>query len=156
MDEMAVVVSRAELEAPSDDDLGVWGVDRRSFLQVLGSGLLISVTAPEAWAQPGGSAGMPVSARLLLGKDGTITALSGKVEEGQGPRAELSQAAAEELRVAVDRVRLVMADTDLVPDDGITAAKVPRRSFRSSTGTAFRGTHWQTTPPGFIFSRQSS
>ena len=44
-----------------------------------------------------------------------------QVEEGQGPRAELSQAAAEELRVAVDQVRLVMADTDLVPDDGITA-----------------------------------
>jgi len=140
MDEMAVVASRAELEAPSDDDLGVWGVDRRSFLQVLGSGLLISVTAPEAWAQPGGGAGMPVSARLLLGKDGTITALSGKVEEGQGPRAELSQAAAEELRVAVDRVRLVMADTDLVPDDGITAGSrtTPRNvpEMRRAAATA--------------------
>lgn len=47
--------------------------------------------------------------------------LSGKVEEGQGPRAELTQAAAEELRVPVARVRLVLADKDLVPDDGITA-----------------------------------
>ena len=46
--------------------------------------------------------GWLVSARLFLNEDGTITALSGKVEEGQGPRAELSQAAAEELRVAVD------------------------------------------------------
>jgi isoquinoline 1-oxidoreductase len=62
-----------------------------------------------------------VGARLQLNEDGTITAYSGKVEEGQGPRAELSQAAAEELRVPVDRIRMVMADTDLVPDDGITA-----------------------------------
>jgi isoquinoline 1-oxidoreductase len=110
-------------------------VDRRSFLQVLGSGLLITVTSPRAWAQ-----GMPVSARLYLNDDGTITALSGKVEEGQGPRAELSQAAAEELRVAVERVRLVMADTDLVPDDGITAGSrtTPRNvpEMRQAAATA--------------------
>ena len=112
-------------------------VDRRTFLQVLGSGLLITVTAPEAWAQ---ADGMPVSARLYLDEDGTITALSGKVEEGQGPRAELSQAAAEELRVAVEQVRLVMADTELVPDDGITAGSrtTPRNvpEMRRAAATA--------------------
>jgi isoquinoline 1-oxidoreductase beta subunit len=110
-------------------------VDRRSFLQVLGSGLLITVTSPRAWAR-----GMPVSARLYLNEDGTFTALSGKVEEGQGPRAELSQAAAEELRVPVERVRLVMADTDLVPDDGITAGSrtTPRNvpEMRQAAATA--------------------
>lgn len=47
--------------------------------------------------------------------------MTGKVEAGQGARPELIQAAAEELRVSVDRVRLIMADTQLVPDDGITA-----------------------------------
>ncbi|HVO12434.1 MAG TPA: molybdopterin cofactor-binding domain-containing protein [Vicinamibacteria bacterium] len=91
-------------------------LDRRAFLQVLGSGLLVTVAVPAAWAE-----GTAVSTRVFLNEDGTITALSGKVEEGQGPRTELTQAAAEELRVPVDRVRLVMADTDLVPDDGITA-----------------------------------
>ncbi len=110
-------------------------LDRRTFLQALGSGLLITVTAPEAWA-----AGMPVSARLFLNEDGTITALSGKVEEGQGARAELTQAAAEELRVPVARVRLVMADTDLVPDDGITAGSrtTPRNvpEMRQAAATA--------------------
>jgi isoquinoline 1-oxidoreductase len=45
----------------------------------------------------------------------------GKVEAGQGARTELSQAAAEELRVPLSRIQLVMADTSLVPDDGITA-----------------------------------
>jgi len=101
-------------------------LQRRTFLQVLGSGLLVTVTAPEAW-----TAGTPVKARLFLDEDGTITALSGKVEEGQGPRAELAQSAAEELRVPLDRVRLVMADTELVPDDGITAGS--RRPPRGSS-----------------------
>lgn len=116
-----------------DEPLGE--LDRRTFLQALGSGLLITVTAPEAWA-----AGMPVSTRLFLNEDGTVTALSGKVEEGQGARAELTQAAAEELRVPVARVRLVMADTDLVPDDGITAGSrtTPRNvpEMRQAAATA--------------------
>ena len=47
--------------------------------------------------------------------------MTGKVEGGQGARTEITQAAAEELRVAADRIRLLMADTNLVPDDGITA-----------------------------------
>ena len=59
--------------------------------------------------------------KALIGKDGTITVMTGKVEGGQGSRAEITQAAAEELRVSTDRVQLLMADTDLVPDDGITA-----------------------------------
>ncbi len=45
---------------------------------------------------------------------------SSKVEVGQGSRAQLGQAAAEELRVPLDRVRLVLAETDRVPDDGGT------------------------------------
>ena len=115
-----------------------WGaLDRRTFLQTLGSGLLVTVASPEAWAE---GTGMPVSARLFLNEDGTITAFSGKVEEGQGPRAELTQAAAEELRVPVDRVRLVMADTDLVPDDGITAGSrtTPRNVPRDAPGRGHR------------------
>jgi isoquinoline 1-oxidoreductase len=47
--------------------------------------------------------------------------MTGKVEGGQGARAELTQAAAEELRVPAGRIRLIMGDTGLVPDDGITA-----------------------------------
>jgi len=100
-------------------------LSRRRFVQVLGAGLLLSVGADPAGAQRRGGrdAGRPrtVAARVHVAKDGTITVLTGKVEMGQGARAELTQAAAEELRVAVGQVRLVMADTSLVPDDGITA-----------------------------------
>jgi isoquinoline 1-oxidoreductase len=126
-------------------------LDRRTFLQAFGSGLLVSVAAPEAWAQ-----GAPLTARLFLNEDGTITALSGKVEEGQGPRAELTQAAAEELRLPVERVRLVMADTDLVPDDGITAGSrttpvnVPEMRRAAATArellAAFAARQWGVEP----------
>ena len=47
--------------------------------------------------------------------------MTGKVELGQGARAELTQAAAEELRVAPEQVRLIMADTGLVANEGVTA-----------------------------------
>ncbi|HSV14341.1 MAG TPA: molybdopterin cofactor-binding domain-containing protein [Tepidisphaeraceae bacterium] len=102
---------------------------RRTFLQTLGAGILISVTAPSLFAQQrrrggggmGGAGARTVAARIHIGNDGVITVMTGKVECGQGARAELTQAAAEELRVAVDQIQLIMADTALVPDDGITA-----------------------------------
>ena len=99
-------------------------LSRRSFVQLLGTGLLITVTQGVSFGRGGRSRSrrsITVAARLHINQDGTITVMTGKVEEGQGPRAQLTQAAAEELRVGVDRIRLVMADTALVPDDGITA-----------------------------------
>src|SRR5882672_3863890 len=107
---------------------------RREFVGVLGAGLLIAVCVSSAEGQErpqggqrrggGGFRGggpTPIAARLHIGKDGLITLLTGKVECGQGARAEITQAAAEELRVPASRVMLVMADTALVPNDGITA-----------------------------------
>jgi isoquinoline 1-oxidoreductase subunit beta len=101
-----------------------FGLKRRAFVQLLGAGLLIAVSAP-ALAQRRGGRGSggtrSIAARIHLGKDGIITVMTGKVEAGQGARTELSQAAAEELRVPLSQIQLVMADTSLVPDDGITA-----------------------------------
>ncbi|HEV8606783.1 MAG TPA: molybdopterin cofactor-binding domain-containing protein [Tepidisphaeraceae bacterium] len=107
---------------------------RREFVQVLGAGLLLTVCLSSTDAQTppggqrrgggggrGGGRPTPLAARLHIAKDGTITVLTGKVECGQGARAEITQAAAEELRVPAGRVILVMADTALVPNDGITA-----------------------------------
>ncbi len=98
-------------------------LSRRTFVQMLGAGLLITVTEGVSLGQrrSRGGRSITVAARLHLNRDGTITVMTGKVEEGQGPRAQLTQAAAEELRVAAEKIRLVMADTALVPDDGRTA-----------------------------------
>lgn len=103
-----------------------FGLRRRSFVQLLGAGLLLTVSAGPALAQRragrgGGGGARKISARVHFGKDGAITVLTGKVEGGQGARAELSEAAAEELRVSVSRIQLVMGDTSLVPDDGQTS-----------------------------------
>jgi isoquinoline 1-oxidoreductase len=103
-----------------------FGLKRRSFMQLLSTGLLLAVSVAPALAQRrggsfGGTGARNIAARVHLGKDGTITVMTGKVEGGQGARAELTEAAAEELRVPVSRVQLIMADTGLVPDDGMTA-----------------------------------
>jgi len=108
-----------------------FGLKRRSFVQILGAGLLIAAQASAALAQQrgggrrgggfGGSGAKNIGARIHLGADGSITVLCGKVEGGQGARTEMLQAAAEELRVEPSRVQVVLADTALVPDDGITA-----------------------------------
>lgn len=106
-----------------------FGLKRRSFMQILGAGLLIATSVSPTVAQRrggrgggfGGSGARSIGARVHLGTDGSITVMTGKVEAGQGARAELTQAAAEELRVPVSAVQLVMADTALVPDDGMTA-----------------------------------
>ena len=104
-----------------------FGLSRRSFVKVLGAGLLIAAAIPAVAQQEGGRRGgfggggaRTIGARIHIGKDGTITVLTGKVEGGQGARAELSQAAAEELGVPLAAVQMLMADTAAVPDDGGT------------------------------------
>ncbi|MCS7091456.1 MAG: molybdopterin cofactor-binding domain-containing protein [Verrucomicrobiota bacterium] len=102
-------------------------MDRREFLHQLGVGVFWMVTGTSVWAQArrptAGGAGerLPLQARLHLGEDGSITVFCGKVECGQGARAEIVQAAAEELRVPAEIVHVLLADTAKVPDDGITA-----------------------------------
>ena len=115
-----------------------FGFTRRSFVQMLGAGIpdlvqagAIAQTQPAELANPsgepassgrGGRGGgaVPLDARLHVAKNGTITVLSGKVEGGQGARTEIAQAAAEELGVPLDQVRVMLADTDVTPDDGGT------------------------------------
>ncbi len=101
-----------------------FGLSRRHFTQMLGAGLLVTLSPLPSLGQEArrrGGGRTPVSARVHVGRDGTLTVFTGKIEMGQGARAELSQAAAEELRVPVDRIQLTMGDTALVPDDGLTA-----------------------------------
>jgi len=104
-----------------------FSVSRRNFVQTLGAGLLVAANVGPAIAQRAGGRGggggrlRNVSARIHIGKDGIITVLAGKTEMGQGARASLTQAAAEELFVPVSQVNLVLSDTGLVPDDGMTA-----------------------------------
>src|SRR2546430_12884844 len=97
-------------------------ISRREFVQVVGAGVVLSVAVPSLLAQRSPqNRSTNLAQRLHIGADGVITVLTSKVEVGQGSRTQLTQAAAEELRVPVDRVRFIMADTAVVPDDGGTA-----------------------------------
>lgn len=60
---------------------------------------------------------MEVSAWLHIGADGVVQVFTGKTEVGQNIRTSLSQAVAEELHVPIASIRMLMADTDLVPFD---------------------------------------
>jgi isoquinoline 1-oxidoreductase len=117
-------VSESDYDEPIERVGYDFGFNRRSFVQLLGAGLLVAVSAPALAQRRGGRGGggpRNIAARIHLGKDGIVTVLTGKVEAGQGARAELAQAAAEELRLPTSKVKLIMSDTAAVPDDGITA-----------------------------------
>ncbi len=58
---------------------------------------------------------------LRINRDGTVTVFPGKVEIGQGILTALAQIVAEELDVALDRLRLAPADTTYSPDEGVTS-----------------------------------
>jgi nicotinate dehydrogenase subunit B len=104
----------------------VFDLDRRDFFKLLGTGALVfSVLKPVASAQESGGArarrgeSLPqeIDAWLHIGENGKITVYTGKVEVGQNIRTSLSQAVAEELRVQIEKIELVMGDTQLTPFD---------------------------------------
>lgn len=53
-----------------------------------------------------------------------MTLLTGKVDMGQGTRTLLTQCVAEEMRVNISKVRILMGDTGQTPDDGGTFASL--------------------------------
>ena len=58
---------------------------------------------------------------LRFNPDQTVTVYTGKVEIGQGVITAMAQIAAEELDIALARVRMVSGDTGLTPDEGHTS-----------------------------------
>ena len=74
---------------------------------------------------PADLAANPVLARWLdFSRDGEVTIQIGKVEYGQGIWTALAQVAAEELQVALARVRIAPVSTSTSPDEGVTAGSL--------------------------------
>jgi CO/xanthine dehydrogenase Mo-binding subunit len=65
--------------------------------------------------------GDTVDSWLEIDSDGNVTVYAGKVELGTGLRTSLSQIVAEELDVAFERIMMIMGDTALTPNQGVTA-----------------------------------
>jgi nicotinate dehydrogenase subunit B len=121
-EEIAIEPERYELrEGPAY----AFELERRTFLRVLGGGLVIAAALPRvasavAEAAQGRAEPAELAAWLHIGEDGRVTVYTGKTELGQNIRTSLAQAVADELRIPLDAVSMVMADTDLVPFDAGT------------------------------------
>jgi len=61
--------------------------------------------------------GRSLEHRIRIEPDGTVLAMSGKIEYGQGIRTAMGQLVADELDVPFERVRVVLGETRLVPFD---------------------------------------
>lgn len=98
-------------------------LDRRDFLRLLGGGILVCASGARLASQESGrmrgSHELPkdVAAWLYIADSGHVTVSTGKVEMGQNIRTSLAQQVAEELRVPIDSITMVMGDTALVPWD---------------------------------------
>ncbi|CAA9546150.1 MAG: Isoquinoline 1-oxidoreductase beta subunit [uncultured Thermomicrobiales bacterium] len=67
------------------------------------------------------TSGQSVASWITIEPDSTVTARSGKVELGTGLRSALRAIVGAELGLPARRVRMVLGDTALVPDQGVTA-----------------------------------
>jgi isoquinoline 1-oxidoreductase len=140
--DLAAAAAAAASGFERDQELVVDGpasfpVDRREFLKLTATGLLVLVAVDPAGAGqetarlPTGRAGYPtdVNAYLHIGPDGKVTCFVGKIEMGQGAQTSLPQLLAEELDVPLSSVDVVMGDTDLCPWDMGTFGSLSVRQF---------------------------
>lgn len=111
--------------------------DRRSFLKQMGfitigfnlSGFSRSMGILSSTNEAGILDDSIVSAWLTIKPDGQIEVLTGKSELGQGVSTAIKQVAAEELNTSMDMVSLVLAQTEVTPNEGYTAGS---RSIETS------------------------
>lgn len=107
------------------------GMTRRAFLEMVGGGLVVCVTLgpSELLAQGRRMDPEDVNAYLRVGEDGLVTVFTGKIEMGQGVMTSLAQMAAEELRVGLGSIEMVLGDTDRCPWDMGTFGSLTVRMF---------------------------
>ena len=103
-----------------------FNLERRDFFKVMGAGIAIfTVTLKGSAAQESGAHRQhrdqdqpkEISSWLHINDDGIVTVFTGKVEVGQNTRTTLAQSVADELRVPLASIRMVMGDTALTPFD---------------------------------------
>ncbi|HLW66851.1 MAG TPA: molybdopterin cofactor-binding domain-containing protein, partial [Gemmataceae bacterium] len=105
----------------------VFEPDRRDFFKLAGAGIVVCLFLDDVVGQQprqgqgfGQRGPSELSAWLHISETGKVTVYTGKAEIGQNIRTSLSQAVAEELRLPISAITMVMADTDLVPPDAGT------------------------------------
>jgi isoquinoline 1-oxidoreductase len=138
---------------------------RRDFCKVMGAGIAIFTVAADAVAaqesgarRHDGDQEQPkeISSWLHINEDGIVTVFTGKVEVGQNTRTTLAQSVADELRVPLASIRMVMGDTALTPFDmgtfGSRSTPYMSPQLRRAASAARdlllaqAATEWKTTP----------
>jgi isoquinoline 1-oxidoreductase len=115
---------------------------RRDFFKILGTGIIVFIRpwgVLDLIGTPAEQArGVPkdYNAFLRIAEDGTITCYTGKIEMGQGIITSLPQMMSDELNVSLDKIRIVMGDTDLCPWDQGTWGSLSTRVFGQLMRTA--------------------
>jgi len=110
------------------------GLSRRTFIKGTGAlivgfsmGGALNAVSPQQrgafgeTAPPDSPPAAEVDSWLAIGSDSSITAYTGKEELGQGMSTAQIQLVAEELCVPFNRVNLIVADTSMTPDQGVTS-----------------------------------
>jgi nicotinate dehydrogenase subunit B len=107
------------------------GIDRREFVKIVGGGVvvLVSVGPSGLFAQGRRAYPSDLNAYLRIAEDGRVTVFTGKIEMGQGVMTSQAQMVAEELRVVLDAVDVIMGDTDRCPWDMGTFGSLTTRMF---------------------------
>jgi nicotinate dehydrogenase subunit B len=122
-DNFAIEPERYELHSSA---IHHFDLQRRDFFKVMGAGIAIFTVAANASAaqesgtrRRNGDQDQPrdISSWLHINDDGIVTVFTGKVEVGQNTRTTLAQSVADELRVPLASIRMVMGDTALTPFD---------------------------------------
>jgi CO/xanthine dehydrogenase Mo-binding subunit/aerobic-type carbon monoxide dehydrogenase small subunit (CoxS/CutS family) len=61
---------------------------------------------------------------VRINSDGTVTLFTGKAELGQDIKTAIAMIGAEELDLSLDRIRIITADTEVSPNEGVTASSL--------------------------------
>jgi isoquinoline 1-oxidoreductase len=107
-------------------------IDRREFLKNLGGGVIIIFSLSQLGFISGYKGGIgedlpEFNAYLRVKEDGRVDCYSGKIEMGQGINTSLAQVLADELEVGLDKVDMIMGDTELCPYDAGTWGSLTTR-----------------------------
>jgi nicotinate dehydrogenase subunit B len=116
-------------------DSSRYGMPRRDFFKLLGGGIIVFFLPR---CVTGGNQPAALKERelpndynafLRIDEDGTVSCFTGKIEMGQGVITSLAQTMADDLNVPIERIKMVMGDTDLCPWDGGTWGSMTTRHF---------------------------
>lgn len=126
------------------------GFSRRNFLRGAGALIVGFSMAPAVKKLEAQSSGFPtavipvgqVDSWVAIAQDGSVTTYSGKCDFGQGFRTVQHQLVAEELDIPFESVKMIICDTSITPDQGVSSGsqghptQFGSSAFRQALATA--------------------